>query len=101
MAKGPYIELHLSVAVTALDTELLEVAEDIEQLPLALVHEDASVELDELRLTPQREVDITNWGAERGENWGYSAQSAGNCRHLRTGLRACPPCTLPRSAGAI
>lgn len=69
VAKGSYIELHLSVAVTALDTELLEVAEDVEQLPLALVHEDTSVELDELRLTPQREVDITNWeGRRRGEN---------------------------------
>lgn len=64
MAKGSYIELHLSVAVTALDTELLEVGEDVEQLPLALVHEDTSVELDELRLPPQREVDVTNWGPE-------------------------------------
>lgn len=64
MAKEPYVELHLGVAVAALDAELLEAAEDVEQLPLALVHEDAPVELDQLRLPPQREVDVTNWGAK-------------------------------------
>lgn len=53
VTKDPYVELHLSVAVAALDAELLEVGEDIEQLPLALVHEDAPIELDQLRLPPQ------------------------------------------------
>jgi len=65
-AKDPYVELNLGVAVAAVDAELLEVTEDIEQLPLALVHEDAAVELDQLRLPPQREVDVADWWAEEG-----------------------------------
>lgn len=58
--EGPYVELHLGVAVAAFDAELLEVAEHVQQLPLALVHEDAPVEFHQLRLPPQREVDVVD-----------------------------------------
>lgn len=102
VAKGSYVELHLSIAVTALDAELLEVAEDVEQLPFALVHEDTSVELDELRLTPQREVDITNWGGG-GEvrTRGALPKAPATAGTSTPGCVPALPYTLPRSAGAI
>lgn len=65
----PYVELHLGVAVAALDAELLEVAEHVEQLPLALVHEDAPVEFHQLRGPPEREVDVADW-----KRWGRSCR---------------------------
>ena len=47
-----HIELHLCVAVTAFYTELLELGQHPQQLPLALVHEDAPVELHLFRQAP-------------------------------------------------
>lgn len=53
-----HIELHLCVAVAALYTELLKLGQHPQQLPLALVHEDAPVELHLFGQAPQGDVDV-------------------------------------------
>lgn len=54
------MELHLSVIVVVVDAEDLVVGEDVEQLPLSLVHEDALVVPELLGASHQRDVDVVN-----------------------------------------
>ena len=53
-----HIELHLCVTVAAFYTELLKLAQHPQQLPLALVHEDAPVQFHLFRQAPQGDVDV-------------------------------------------
>ena len=54
------MELHLSVVVVVVHAEDLVVGQDVQQLPLSLVHEDALVLAQLLRAPHQGDVDVIN-----------------------------------------
>lgn len=65
--KKTYMELHLGVVVIVVHTEALVFGQDVQQLPLSLVHEDALVLPELLGASHQRDVDVINWGSKGGD----------------------------------
>lgn len=61
------MELHLSIVVIIVHTEALVFGEDVQQLPLSLVHEDALVLPELLRASHQRDVNVINCGSKRSD----------------------------------
>lgn len=53
-----HVELHFCIAVAAFDTELPKLGQHSQKLPLALVHEDALVELHLFWQAPQGDVNV-------------------------------------------
>lgn len=59
-----HMELHLSVVVIIVHTEVIVVGQYVEQLPLSLVHEDALVLPELLGAPHQSDVDVINCGSK-------------------------------------
>ncbi len=55
------MELHLSIIVIFVHTEDLVVGQNVEQLPLSLVHEDTLVLPELLRASHESDVDVINY----------------------------------------
>lgn len=56
-----HMELHLSVVIIIVHTKDLVVGENVEQLPLSLVHEDTLIFPELLRAPHQCDVDIIDY----------------------------------------
>lgn len=61
------MELHLGIVVIVVNTEALVFGQDVQQLPLSLVHEDALVLPELFRASHQRDVDVINCGSKRSD----------------------------------
>lgn len=65
MRNDSYVELHLCVIVVIVHTEALVFGQDVQQLPLALVHEDALVLPQLLGAPHQGDVNVVDCGSNR------------------------------------
>lgn len=61
------MELHLSVIVIVVHAEALVFGQDVQQLPLALVHKDTFILPELLRASHQSDVNVINCGSNRGQ----------------------------------
>lgn len=84
-----HIELHFCITAAAFHAELLKLGQHPQKLPLALVHEDALVELHLFWQAPKGDVDVLDW--ETGKQASAGVNANGMPEPVMVGCRVVHP----------